>query len=103
MPSHDLHSPKNFVVIAGRFQNGTPARFEQIRSILKIIIPKSYVRQSYQDDIALVKVATPFQFSDHIRPACLPSIAATAGTYGWILGWGDTQNSTWPLIFMFLF
>uniref|UniRef100_A0A3Q0REY7 Transmembrane serine protease 5 n=1 Tax=Amphilophus citrinellus TaxID=61819 RepID=A0A3Q0REY7_AMPCI len=62
-------------------------------SVEKIIYNKNYNHRTHDSDIALMKLRTPFNFSDTIRPICLPQYEydLPGGTQCWISGWGYTQ------------
>uniref|UniRef100_A0A3Q1JLJ9 Peptidase S1 domain-containing protein n=1 Tax=Anabas testudineus TaxID=64144 RepID=A0A3Q1JLJ9_ANATE len=62
-------------------------------AVEKIIYNKNYNHRSHDSDIALIKLRTPFNFSDTIRPVCLPQYDydLPGGTQCWISGWGYTQ------------
>ncbi|XP_038159297.1 transmembrane protease serine 5 isoform X1 [Cyprinodon tularosa] len=59
----------------------------------KIIYNKNYNHRSHDSDIALIKLRRPLNFSDTIRPICLPpyDYDLPGGTQCWISGWGYTQ------------
>uniref|UniRef100_A0A3Q3JKT5 Peptidase S1 domain-containing protein n=1 Tax=Monopterus albus TaxID=43700 RepID=A0A3Q3JKT5_MONAL len=59
----------------------------------KIIYNKNYNHRSHDGDIALMKLRTPLNFSDTVRPICLPRYDDDhpGGTRCWISGWGYTQ------------
>ncbi|XP_076592108.1 transmembrane protease serine 5 isoform X2 [Chaetodon auriga] len=62
-------------------------------AVEKIIYNKNYNHRSHDSDIALMKLRTPLNFSDTIRPVCLPQYDydLPGGTQCWISGWGYTQ------------
>ncbi|XP_008307721.1 transmembrane protease serine 5 [Cynoglossus semilaevis] len=62
-------------------------------AVEKIIYNKDYNHRSHDSDIALMKLRTPLNFSDTIRPVCLPQYNQNlpGGTQCWISGWGYTQ------------
>ncbi|XP_054462137.1 transmembrane protease serine 5 [Anoplopoma fimbria] len=62
-------------------------------TVEKIIYNKNYNHRSHDSDIALIKLLTPLNFSDTIRPVCLPQYDydLPGGTQCWISGWGYTQ------------
>uniref|UniRef100_UPI00398F5DA4 transmembrane protease serine 2-like n=1 Tax=Pristiophorus japonicus TaxID=55135 RepID=UPI00398F5DA4 len=49
-------------------------------------------------DIALMKLKTPFRFSEIMRPACLPNYGQRfpSNSNGWISGWGDLKEGGSP-------
>ncbi|XP_072042750.1 trypsin-1-like [Amphiura filiformis] len=63
------------------------------------IVSKLFMHEGYNDntlanDIALLKLASPVTFNDHISPACLPSapVQSACTTDSIITGWGDTED-----------
>ncbi|XP_027136260.1 transmembrane protease serine 5 [Larimichthys crocea] len=62
-------------------------------AVEKVIYNKNYNHRSHDSDIALMKLRTPLNFSDTIRPVCLPryDYDLPGGTQCWISGWGYTQ------------
>ncbi|KAM6160950.1 serine protease 44-like [Erethizon dorsatum] len=50
------------------------------------------------DDIALVLLSFPVNYSTHIQPVCLPtkSFQLEAGTQCWVTGWGKTSEDDPP-------
>ncbi|XP_041851355.1 transmembrane protease serine 5 isoform X2 [Melanotaenia boesemani] len=62
-------------------------------AVEKIIYNKNYNHRTHDSDIALMKLQTPLNFSDAIRPICLPQYDydIPGGTQCWISGWGYTQ------------
>ncbi|XP_058866328.1 transmembrane protease serine 5-like [Acipenser ruthenus] len=59
----------------------------------KMIYNKQYNHRSHDNDIALVKLKSPLNFTDTIRPVCLPRYDQdfSGGTRCWISGWGYTR------------
>ncbi|MBN3302541.1 TMPS5 protease, partial [Amia calva] len=62
-------------------------------AVEKIIYNKNYNHRSHDNDIALMKLKTPLNFTDTIRPVCLPQYDHDfpGGTQCWISGWGYTR------------
>ncbi|XP_064424762.1 transmembrane protease serine 5-like [Latimeria chalumnae] len=58
-----------------------------------IIYNQNYDDRSHDYDIALMKLKSPLNFTDIIRPVCLPGINQEfpGGTQCWISGWGYTR------------
>ncbi|KAF7218649.1 transmembrane protease serine 5-like [Nothobranchius furzeri] len=70
-------------------------------AVEKIIYNKNYNHRSHDSDIALMKLRRPLNFSDTIRPICLPQFDydLPGGTQCWISGWGYTQPDGGKLSF----
>ncbi|XP_055931598.1 chymotrypsin-like elastase family member 2A [Argiope bruennichi] len=74
---------------------------EQIRYGKRLIIYPDLTGDNIQGvidmkhDIALIKLNAPVQFSDVVRPACLPSLGWTlpAGSLCYVTGWGETRGT----------
>jgi len=71
----------------------------QIRNITNAKYPSNYTHFT-QNDIALIKLSSPVQFSDTVRPICLPkqNEALPVGKFCVATGWGriykDSQQSS---------
>ena len=70
----------------------------QIKPIIRAILHPSYIgsRNSWDNDIALLKLRDPVTFTKEISPVCLPKQGdnpATAGRIGMVTGWGKTSGT----------
>uniref|UniRef100_A0A3B5KLE7 Transmembrane serine protease 5 n=1 Tax=Takifugu rubripes TaxID=31033 RepID=A0A3B5KLE7_TAKRU len=93
---HNYRLPQvsSWVVYAGIVTRGSAKVAEHTGyAVEKIIYNKDYNHRSHDGDIALMKLRTPLNFSDTIRPVCLPQYDydPPGGTQCWISGWGYTQ------------
>ncbi|XP_060744879.1 transmembrane protease serine 5 [Tachysurus vachellii] len=92
--TYRLHQVSSWVVYAGIVTRNA-AKLAQYMgyTVEKIIYNKNYNHRSHDSDIALVKLRNPLNFSDTIRPVCLPQYnhELPGGTLCWISGWGYTQ------------
>uniref|UniRef100_A0A4X2LX32 chymotrypsin n=1 Tax=Vombatus ursinus TaxID=29139 RepID=A0A4X2LX32_VOMUR len=91
-----LYSRKSDLVIAGEFDQGSDKENIQVLMI-GLQNPKLNLF-TISNDIALMKLATPVQFSDTVSPVCLPSSADDfpAGSTCATTGWGLTKyTSDW--------
>ncbi|KAJ8399975.1 hypothetical protein AAFF_G00407050 [Aldrovandia affinis] len=68
--------------------------------VIQIIIHPDYDSFSSDSDIALLRLASPVNFTDYIRPICLAASNSSfhKGTDSWITGWGDINEGV-PLPF----
>ncbi|XP_061638086.1 transmembrane protease serine 5 isoform X2 [Phyllopteryx taeniolatus] len=62
-------------------------------TVEKIVYNKNYNHVSHDSDIAMMKLWNPLNFSETVRPVCLPQYDydPPGGTQCWISGWGYTQ------------
>ncbi|KAM4598243.1 transmembrane protease serine 9-like [Polymixia lowei] len=73
-------------------ENINPNR--QYRTVSRIIRHPNYNSQTYNNDMALLKLSSPVNFTEYIRPVCLAATGSVfgAGTTGWITGWGHIHS-----------
>ncbi|XP_039466216.1 serine protease 27-like isoform X2 [Oreochromis aureus] len=66
----------------------------------KIICHPDYRNLTLKNNICLLKLSTPVNFTDYIQPICLAAENSTfyAGTNTWLTGFGITSNLTFPNI-----
>ncbi|XP_032401257.1 ST14 transmembrane serine protease matriptase a [Xiphophorus hellerii] len=93
----------------GNLRFGEPAKWEiylglhdqqkidkfVVKRKLKQIIPHpNYNPNTFDNDIALMELDTPIEYSDYIQPICLPTAdyKIPAGQNVWITGWGATRE-----------
>ncbi|XP_076832527.1 transmembrane protease serine 5 isoform X2 [Brachyhypopomus gauderio] len=91
---HELLHASRLLVYAGTITRNLAKLDERPGyAVEKIIYNKNYNHRSHDNDIALVKLRTPLNFSDTIRPVCLPQYnhEFPGGTQCWISGWGYTH------------
>ncbi|KAG1935506.1 transmembrane protease serine [Pimephales promelas] len=91
-------STSGLIVYLGRqTQEGTNAN-EVSRGVSSIIKHPNYVSSAFDNDITLLRLASPVNFTDFISPVCLASSNSMffKQTSSWVTGWG-TINSSTPL------
>uniref|UniRef100_A0A668TNF0 Peptidase S1 domain-containing protein n=1 Tax=Oreochromis aureus TaxID=47969 RepID=A0A668TNF0_OREAU len=59
------------------------------RNVAKIILHPNYDSETYDNDIALLRLSSPVRFTDYIRPVCLAASGSVFnnGTDSWVTGW----------------
>ncbi|XP_037319140.2 transmembrane protease serine 9-like isoform X2 [Pungitius pungitius] len=64
------------------------------RTVASIILHPQYNRSTSNNDIALLRLSSPVQFTDYIRPVCLAASDSVfnTGTGSWVTGWGAVQE-----------
>ena len=77
---------------------GDNRRTEGIRYDIEEAVPHSgYSLLHHWADLALLKLSKSIQYSNKIKPICLPSAAPTEGKICHVAGWGRTAVCKWYL------
>ena len=66
------YEPKDFDAVAGAFNKEVREVEQQRRQLAEWFIHPFYTARPVSHDIVLLKTKEPFQFTEYIRPACLP-------------------------------
>jgi hypothetical protein len=64
------------------------------RTVAEIIIHPDYNDLTNDNDIALLKLSSPVNFTNYIRPVCLAASDSVFnnGTDSWVTGWGNINE-----------
>ncbi|XP_075460158.1 transmembrane protease serine 5 isoform X2 [Ascaphus truei] len=95
--AHCVHkSPQlsSWSIFAGIVSHSHTVRHATLPSTVeKIIYHEKYDDRSHDYDIALMKLEKSLNYSDSVRPVCLPQYdqELPAGTECWVSGWGHTH------------
>lgn len=90
-----LKRSKIRVVLGDHDQTTTEDAPAKMRAVAAIIRHRNFDADSYNHDIALLKLRKPVEFTKNIRPICLPSSSGSfdpAGKMGTVVGWGRTAE-----------
>ncbi|XP_027629254.1 chymotrypsinogen B [Tupaia chinensis] len=81
------------VVVAGEFDQGSDEENIQVLKIAQVFKNPKFNMLTVRNDITLLKLATPAQFSQTVSPVCLPSAQDDfpAGSLCATTGWGKTK------------
>jgi len=62
--------------------------------IRKIFVHERYDDKPNNNDIALIMLKDPVQYTDYIRPVCLPDVRSSiiTGQTALVTGWGETKD-----------
>ncbi|KAK5850783.1 hypothetical protein PBY51_001630 [Eleginops maclovinus] len=73
---------------------------EESSTVAEIVLHPAYDSVTSNNDIALLRLSSPVQFTDYIRPVCLAAgdSVFNSGTDSWVTGWGAVQEGE-PLPF----
>jgi len=94
-------APSAYELVAGDHHIGQTEGTEQRRQVTRIIRHPRYGNTpiQYENDIALMKVDSPFQFNQYVQPANIPDMSFDpVGTTIVVAGWGAlTEGGSSPL------
>ncbi|XP_034049371.1 serine protease 27-like [Thalassophryne amazonica] len=84
-----------WIVVMGQVNLATPSDHTQIHLISKFIIHPSYTTVITGNDIALIQLRGPVNFTNYVRPICLASNSSLfyTNTTCWSTGWGQISSS----------
>ncbi|PVD37433.1 hypothetical protein C0Q70_00023 [Pomacea canaliculata] len=85
-----------YYIMAGKSKLLEYESWQQMTFIDQIIMHEGFNASSYENDIALVRVKTPFTLqTPTVRPVCFPASTHTlpAGTLCYLAGFGDTLGT----------
>ncbi|XP_049870792.1 trypsin-1-like isoform X2 [Pectinophora gossypiella] len=87
-----LKRTKIRVILGDHDQTITSESAAIMRAVTSIVRHRSFDADSYNNDIALLKLRKPISFSKIIKPVCLPPASLEpAGKQGVVVGWGRTS------------
>jgi len=77
-------------LVAGAFDRSGEGDYEQSSDYKVAQKHEKYNRRTYENDIAIVKLAKAINFTDAVQPICLPQQGERLdiGTVGLVAGWG---------------
>ncbi|XP_071056951.1 chymotrypsin-like elastase family member 2A isoform X2 [Onthophagus taurus] len=88
--------PDNMLIYLGKYylnRWGSPG--VQNHEVAKIIRHPKYNGKMYQNDVAVLKMASAAEFTDYVRPVCLwegdLNINSVVGNLGSVVGWGFNE------------
>ncbi|XP_013921690.1 PREDICTED: serine protease 27-like isoform X1 [Thamnophis sirtalis] len=86
-----LSDPSLFAILLGSYNLSNPGLESVLVKVKQIIIHSNYTELIKGQDIALIELETPVNFTQHIQPACLPgsSIVFPPRLGCWVAGWGN--------------
>lgn len=94
-----LKRSKIRIILGDHDQSTTTDVPAKMRAVSAIIRHRNFDTDTYNHDIALLKLRKPVEFTKNIRPICLPSGHDPAGKLGVVVGWGRTsEGGTLPNI-----
>ncbi|KAG9342957.1 hypothetical protein JZ751_015173, partial [Albula glossodonta] len=90
----DPGAVSSYVLYMGRQQLSGFNQFETTSRVRRVVIPPGYSSPQEGQDMALIQLASPVKWTDHIQPICLPdaNILFPSGTLCYVTGWGHIQE-----------
>ncbi|XP_055657122.1 coagulation factor X [Falco peregrinus] len=70
--AHCMNQSKEIKVVVGEVDREKKEQSETMHTVDKILVHSKYVAETYDNDIALIKLKEPIVFSEYIVAACLP-------------------------------
>uniref|UniRef100_A0AAQ4PWT5 Peptidase S1 domain-containing protein n=1 Tax=Gasterosteus aculeatus aculeatus TaxID=481459 RepID=A0AAQ4PWT5_GASAC len=88
-------TPGAWVVYLGRETQAGPNPNEVRSTVSQVLVHPDYNNTLFNNDIALLKLQSPVQFNDFIRPVCLASNVSQfhTSTPCWATGWGNLRSN----------
>ncbi|OXA40118.1 trypsin alpha-3 isoform X1 [Folsomia candida] len=86
------YAANRYTIIGGEHNLNTNQGSEQSRTVAQIIKHPSYNPSTYANDIALMRLSSPFTFGTYVRAANLPASGAGVSGNLVVCGWGTTSQ-----------
>lgn len=97
--SGNVEAPTSIDIVAGIYNLSSPAGGYQQRDVIQIIRHPNYNDSTLNNDIAMLKLASPVtiggsgETSTALVQLAPASLGTLAGTNSWVTGWGTTQST----------
>ncbi|XP_059906984.1 acrosin isoform X1 [Gadus macrocephalus] len=88
-------SHRYFKVVAGLDVLSTPGEHSQSRSVHRLRVHERFSAATFDNDVALVRLASPWTFDDYVQPVCTPNnLTHELGlnlSLCFVTGWGSVS------------
>lgn len=76
--------------------------FQEFR-VREIILHRGYDNRDFENDIAIMKLRSPAEFTDYVRPICMlpPGYSLPSSTNAIVGGWGKNEGDEFSQVFKF--
>jgi len=88
----DEKTPEKFSVRVGEHNRWSTEGSEVDIPVERVISHPKFDKHTYNNDIALFKLAKPIKFNKYVSPICLPTTEVKPGTNCYVTGWGQTER-----------
>lgn len=69
------------------------------KKVKRVVRHRSFDPRTLYNDVALLTLDSPVQYSKAVRPICLPTTTKSyGGSYGIVAGWGSLRESKFSII-----
>jgi len=90
-------NPRHIRLIIGDHDRKKQEPHQQLRTISKVFIRPDFVKRTFNNDIALIKLNREVEFNDFIRPVCLPTLDRSYNGHDTVVvGWGKQSEGGDP-------
>ncbi|XP_010138303.1 PREDICTED: coagulation factor X, partial [Buceros rhinoceros silvestris] len=70
--AHCMNQSKEITVVVGEVDREKKEQSETMHTVDRILVHAKYIAETYDNDIALIKLKEPITFSEYVIAACLP-------------------------------
>ncbi|NXM23370.1 FA10 factor, partial [Ploceus nigricollis] len=70
--AHCINQSKEIKVVVGEVDREKEEQSESMHTVDKIFVHSKFIVDTYDNDIALLKLKEPIRFSEYVIAACLP-------------------------------
>ncbi|XP_031418001.1 chymotrypsin-like protease CTRL-1 [Clupea harengus] len=98
--AHCRVSARSHRVVLGDHDRGSSAEPAQVKTISRVISHPYYNSNNFNNDITLLKLASPAQMTPRVSPVCMAgsSTSFPSGTRCVTTGWGKTGSTSSPRV-----
>ena len=88
---------RHIKLVIGDHDRKKTEQFQEVHTIEKILIRNDFVKRTFNNDIALIKLKREIVFNDFVRPVCLPTRDRSYnGQNTTVVGWGKQSEGGLP-------
>ncbi|KFV48131.1 Coagulation factor X, partial [Gavia stellata] len=100
--AHCVNQSKDLWVLVGMVDKEKEEPSRAMHGVEKIIAHAEFNTETFDNNVALLKLKEPITFSEHVVPACLPeedfaNDILVNQTSGIVSGFGNTVEHAWPV------
>ncbi|KAL2746313.1 trypsin-2-like [Vespula maculifrons] len=85
--------PWTILVVGGELQLDRTTKTGQRRGVQEILLHQKFDHKTYENDIALLQLKIPFEFTPQLKPIPLPTDQVPPGTICQVSGWGYPEEN----------